>query len=761
MDEKVKNLLNIIKYTPLTITILISIFIIFLMYQEKKQDLKNEKYFSETQYLQTEKEALYSKIDTVNNYIKNEKAKSEKSLKEDLTFKINNVHKIATNMYLRNKDTLSKDEIIKQIKTALEAIRFDNGKGYFSIHTMKGMNILQPIVREYEGKSVLNRKDLKGNYTVQKAIEIAKTKGEGFLSWYSLKPNNKSTEFKKIGIVKKFEPYDLIITTGIFIDDYEENLKKRILNHLAKLEFKNKGFVSIINYDGDVILHKSKSILNHNVFKEKEFSHIKDFLKNLISTKDKESGDYFRYKPIVQLGKETNELKITYSRKFDDWKWIISTSFKLSDANKIIEKRKAIIEKKYDKKEKDLLIYSFLFIILLVIISFFIARLIEKKFLNYKENLENQILENKAQKETLLEAHKIAHMAGWKLEIKTKKVIWSNEFINIFGLNIKDEEIFGLEYLEKLMFKEDISTFRDSMKNCIVMGKEHNSTYRITKPNGEMIWINCIGHLNKEKTFVIGIVQDITAIKKLEAEKQQQSELLYQQSKMAAMGEMIGNIAHQWRQPLSTITTASTGTKLLNEMNTLSDSELNSALVTINNSAQYLSQTIDDFRGFFNPKNSVLHEFKIEDTLIKTLKLIDPQFNTKNIEIIKNIENYQLMSIENDLIQVLINILNNARDVLITKEKARRLIFINTYQKKNSSYIEIIDNAGGIEDNIIDRIFEAYFTTKDESQGTGIGLHMSKEIVIKHLKGTIKVTNETYNFEGVQYTGAKFTISID
>jgi signal transduction histidine kinase len=196
-------------------------------------------------------------------------------------------------------------------------------------------------------------------------------------------------------------------------------------------------------------------------------------------------------------------------------------------------------------------------------------------------------------------------------------------------------------------------------------------------------------------------------------------------------------------------------------MNSLSNSELNSALVTINNSAQYLSQTIDDFRGFFNPKNSILHEFKIEDTLIKTLKLIDPQFNSKNIEIIKNIENYQLLSVENDLIQVLINILNNARDVLITKEKARRLIFINTYQKKDSSYIEIIDNAGGIEDNIIDRIFEAYFTTKDESHGTGIGLHMSKEIVIKHLKGTIKVTNETYNFEGVQYTGAKFTISID
>ena len=226
------------------------------------------------------------------------------------------------------------------------------------------------------------------------------------------------------------------------------------------------------------------------------------------------------------------------------------------------------------------------------------------------------------------------------------------------------------------------------------------------------------------------------------------------------MGEMIGNIAHQWRQPLSTITTASTGAKLQKEMNCLSDSQLDSALVTINNSAQYLSQTIDDFRGFFNPKNSVLEEFKIEDTLIKTFKIIDAQFNAKGIKIVKDIENYQLLSIENDLIQVLINILNNAKDALIENEKTNRLIFINTYQKDDSFYIEILDNAGGIKDVIINRIFEPYFTTKEKKQGTGIGLYMSNEIIKKHLNGIIEVSNETYDFENNQYTGAKFTIKL-
>jgi signal transduction histidine kinase len=229
---------------------------------------------------------------------------------------------------------------------------------------------------------------------------------------------------------------------------------------------------------------------------------------------------------------------------------------------------------------------------------------------------------------------------------------------------------------------------------------------------------------------------------------------------MAAMGEMIGNIAHQWRQPLSIISTASTGVKLQKEMNCLSDTQLTSALDAINNSAQYLSQTIDDFRTFFDPNNNDQNKFDISDTLNKALKLVNAQFTAKNIEIIKDIKSYELLSIENELIQVLINILNNARDVLITKNKLRKLILINTYKKDDVSYIEIIDNAGGIKDDIINRVFEPYFTTKHQSKGTGIGLYMSHDIVKNHLNGDISVENISYPYDDIQYKGAKFTIAL-
>lgn len=114
-----------------------------------------------------------------------------------------------------------------------------------------------------------------------------------------------------------------------------------------------------------------------------------------------------------------------------------------------------------------------------------------------------------------------------------------------------------------------------------------------------------------------------------EDNKRNQEYLLMQQSKMAAMGEMIGNIAHQWRQPLSVISTAATGSKIQKEMDCLTDNELYSALTSINTSAQHLSSTIDDFRDFFNPSNNKISEFNISETFIKTLTLVKAQFTAK------------------------------------------------------------------------------------------------------------------------------------
>jgi signal transduction histidine kinase len=200
--------------------------------------------------------------------------------------------------------------------------------------------------------------------------------------------------------------------------------------------------------------------------------------------------------------------------------------------------------------------------------------------------------------------------------------------------------------------------------------------------------------------------------------------------------------------------------KLQKELNMLEDDFLIQGLDQINKSVQYLSNTIDDFRNFFKPNKSKV-KFEIQGTIEKVINLVDSQFKLNGIKIIKSGDNLTINNFENELIQVIINILNNSRDELIKKDSnTEKLVFINVSKEKKNLLLEIKDNAGGIPENIIERIFEPYFTTKYQSQGTGIGLYMSSEIIHKSMNGKINVKNITFDYEEKNYTGALFTILI-
>ncbi|PLY08168.1 MAG: hypothetical protein C0625_02995 [Arcobacter sp.] len=244
------------------------------------------------------------------------------------------------------------------------------------------------------------------------------------------------------------------------------------------------------------------------------------------------------------------------------------------------------------------------------------------------------------------------------------------------------------------------------------------------------------------------------------AKNDRKNKIMFHQSKQAAMGEMIGNIAHQWRQPLSIITTAASGIKLKKELDILERKEEFEILESIIDSANYLSNTIDDFRDFFSP-NKEKKLFNTEYLFNKVMNLIEKEFSNKDIYIIKEISSCKIASYENELLQVIINLLNNSRDELINRnDLENKYVFLKSYKTNTKFVIEIKDNAGGINEKIIDRIFEPYFTTKHQSQGTGIGLYMSDEIISKHMNGNISVKNLEYEYKSEIYFGACFKIEI-
>lgn len=235
-------------------------------------------------------------------------------------------------------------------------------------------------------------------------------------------------------------------------------------------------------------------------------------------------------------------------------------------------------------------------------------------------------------------------------------------------------------------------------------------------------------------------------------ESKQKDHLMAQQSKLASMGEMIGNIAHQWRQPLNALALLLQKQQIFHERGLLTaekiDENVKKGTMLINK----MSSTIDDFRDFFKPNKQKI-EFDIKGAVEDTLELINAALYNKNIELQLNIDaGHTIYGYKNEFSQVILNLINNAKDVLIEKAVKDAKITIDAIVKDDMIRLCISDNGGGIPQDIIEHIFEPYFTTKDEGKGTGVGLYMSKMIIEDNMHGQLSVHNDA--------DGAVFIISL-
>jgi len=229
-------------------------------------------------------------------------------------------------------------------------------------------------------------------------------------------------------------------------------------------------------------------------------------------------------------------------------------------------------------------------------------------------------------------------------------------------------------------------------------------------------------------------------------ELNRQKELhILESSKMAQMGEMIGNIAHQWRQPLSVISTAASGMKLQKEYGLLEDDKFNYYCDSIVENSAHLSETIDIFRNFIKEKKEKA-TVVMQNRIDMSLKIVESTLEANHIKLINNIDYAHPIKFEvvvGELSQVIINIVNNAKDILIERNIEDAWIKIGLEKDNKFVTISIEDNGRGVPTEIMSKIFDPYFTTKHKSQGTGLGLHMSYKIITESLRGQIAVSNSS------------------
>ncbi|WP_419774313.1 PAS domain S-box protein [Halarcobacter sp.] len=300
-----------------------------------------------------------------------------------------------------------------------------------------------------------------------------------------------------------------------------------------------------------------------------------------------------------------------------------------------------------------------------------------------------------------------------------------------------------------LSMPEDKESAKKVMEDTLKYGSVENFEKACVVKDEKVIVTNMSIALLPDKKRVIISAKDVTDKKLIES-----------QSKLASMGEMIGNIAHQWRQPLSAISTVASGIKVKNEFGIIeSQDEILNDMDVIIEQTQYLSKTIDDFRNFIREGDKKSDIF-ISSVIDKTFSILNSTIVNNNINVIINkVDDIKIDGYENELIQALINIINNAKDALKELENDDdKLLFIDTRVIDDDFVLSIKDSGGGIKEDSMDKIFEPYFTTKHKSVGTGIGLSMVYQILTDHHNAKIKAFNESYKYNGKVYRGARFDI---
>jgi PAS domain S-box-containing protein len=252
---------------------------------------------------------------------------------------------------------------------------------------------------------------------------------------------------------------------------------------------------------------------------------------------------------------------------------------------------------------------------------------------------------------------------------------------------------------------------------------------------------------NESVEGVMVISKNVTKEHNLELEREQQNQMLQHQAKLASMGEMIGAIAHQWRQPLNVISTGIQNLKYHYEDGEINEEFLDQYIDKSKKTIGFMSKTIDDFRSFYRTDKEK-REFDLLEAVQAILDMQSSQLKNHDIEVEMVGESYQYVGIKSELQQVVLNLINNAKDVLLDNGIEDPKITISV----NDGIITVSDNAGGIPCEIMDRVFEPYFTTKDEGKGTGMGLYMSKVIVEQNLGGNLSVSNDN--------SGAVFRVNL-
>jgi len=377
------KLIRLIKFAPASIVVLFTFALLVVAIKDDIQRSSDEIDSLRSEFVHRQEELLRNQVEYVKQQIQYAKDRTEQTLERTIKQRVNEAHKIATNLYQSNKHK-PEHEVTKIIADALREIRFNDGRGYFFIYKSNGVNVMHPLLPHVEGTSLWDFKDVRGSYVVRELGQKVKTLGEAYHRWWFVKPQDKNQEFEKIGFGKYFEPYDWFIGSGDYVADVENDIKTQVLDWVSGIRFGEFGYVFILDKQGTTLAHFNRELIGRNIYEVARGEDRATWAKLIESDKA-----FIRYQsPYIPEGVQNSE-KVSYVVQLPDWQWVIGSGSYTEVVDRYLRQREAVVEKSNREAQFQVATFGFVAAILIALFSFALSQIIAKRFERFQSRIEH------------------------------------------------------------------------------------------------------------------------------------------------------------------------------------------------------------------------------------------------------------------------------------------------------------------------------------------------------------------------------------
>ncbi len=735
-----------------------------------------------TDYIDRQKASIKQEVGRVVDMIRYEKAQSESLTRSMIRSRVDEAYAIAQNIYQQNQAIESSAKIQQMILDALRPIRFENGSGYFYAIRLDGVEVLFADRPEMEGLNLLNMQDTHGQYVIKDLIDITKASGEGFYEYHWTKPGETGNDFKKISFIKRFEPYDWVIGTGLYVDDVESQIKADLLSAISRMRFGKEGYIFVNKLNGDALVSNGKVFPGtqklwevYNDSPEK----IKDIFEKEHLAALSPEGDYIYYSWIKLTTSDKESPKTSFIYGIPDLQWLVGAGVYLDD----VETNIALMQTELTHQIQEKMLYYFLIIIaIFAVFLLFYNRLNQglkkdfKHFVSFFERAAHSDAEIDRENIKFVELDQMAEYANKMLTdrklVEDSLIRVSKEWQATFDATNsaiwildKNQRVVRSNKTAELYFQQPIDEMIGRYCWEIVHGTNQpipecpcplarNSLERETMELqiGEKwfeVAVDPILDSAGQFSGAVHIVSDITGRKHADVDKMKLQAQLLQAQKMESVGRLAGGVAHDFNNMLGVIL----GHTELAMDKLAPDSTIQADLDQIRSAANRSADLTRQLLAFARKQTISPKVLDLNETIEYMLKMLRRLIG-ENIDL-SWLPGKSLWPVNMDpsqIDQILANLCVNARDaidgegkVMISTENVTLDEFYcaNNPGSVPGEYVAltVCDDGCGMDPETQNNIFEPFYTTKEMGKGTGLGLATVYGIV-KQNNGFINVYSE-------------------